>query len=132
MKNRSTQSKRFCRYKKGIIIALVCVLLVGFLLIIPKGSRNSGGSQEVSDVFYLQIYDDNGQIVSIYQVSLTGEVADECEILSVTFDCVTGDECETAYRISGSSVAVTVTHPVYGYLTKNIVLDTDGEFSVLF
>lgn len=88
---------------------------------------------QVSDYIYMQIYNDNGQIVSKYKVTMTGmvsRVSSERYITSITFSRVSGDTCSTNYNINGYSAVATITHPTEGYLNAYITLGTGGAFTV--
>ena len=86
-------------------------------------------AEEVSDYFYLQIYNSDNQVVSKYRVTLTGMVSSASrEITSVSFDLVSGDVCETDYAIDGNGASVTITHPTEGYLLRIFALGASGVF----
>lgn len=118
--------------KKIICTVLACILLGGVLsawFIAYAPDKND--ERQVSDFFYIQLYNSERQVVSKYKVTLTGTVSSTSrEITSVSFSHVSGDTCETDHKIAGNAAVVTVTHPTEGYLERNFTLSTGGIFSV--
>lgn len=126
--------KRRCTFplKKIICMVLACILLVGLISVgFIAYAPDKNDEREVSDFFYIQLYNSENQVVSKYKVTLTGAVSStSSEITSVSFSHVLGDPCETDYNIVGNAAVVTVTHPTEGYLDRNFMLSTGGIFSV--
>lgn len=123
--------------KRVICIVLACMLLVGTLAVgfitnAPDDTSNTTyakDEEEVSDYFYVQIYNSEDQVVSKYKVTLKGMVSSTSrEITSVSFDLVSGDVCETDYEIDGNGAYVTITHPTEGYLLRIFALGANGVF----
>lgn len=86
---------------------------------------------EVSDYFYMQIYNSRDVVVSKYKVTLTGSVGlFSKKITSVSFSRVSGDTCTTEYDIDGNTAYVKITHPVEGYFDAYFTLNSSGEFVV--
>lgn len=119
--------------KRILCIVLACVLLIGTLgigLSAYAARRAPTEAQEVSDFFYMQIYDSQDQVVSKYKVTLTGMISGKTrEITSVTFSRASGDVCDTNFTIDGYIAVATVTHPVEGYWEGAFMLGADGTFS---
>lgn len=121
--------------KKRIVCAvLACALLAGILTagFVTAGSNataEEGQGRQVSDFFYIQIYDADDQVVTRYKVTLTGMLYNKSrEVTDVSFDREFGDECETIYSIDGDMVGVVITHPTEGYLMRVFLLDENGGF----
>ncbi len=120
--------------KRTVCIILACVLAVGAIAI-PVQLSNTAISdedpkQEVSDYFYVQIYDEENNVVSKYKVLLTGTVSlSSWEITAVDFELESGDVCETSYSLYGSMAEVTISHPSQGYWTYVFLLDETGTFT---
>lgn len=132
------KKKEAMRKKRAICIALACILLagtisVGLITYFPddtSATPSENDNQQVSDYFYIQIYDSNDQIVSKYKVTLTGMVSDTSrEITSVSFSYVSGDTCETDYDIDGDTATTIINHPTEGYLAWTFTLSENGVFS---
>lgn len=88
---------------------------------------------QVSDYFYMQIYNSSDQVVSKYKITVTGmvsRVSSERYITSVSFSRVSGDTCSTNYSIDGYNATVIITHPKEGYLDAYITLGTGGSFII--
>ena len=88
---------------------------------------------QVSDYFYMQIYNSSGQTVSKYKVTMTGtvsRVSSERYITAITFSRISGDTCSTDYSISGYNATATITHPTEGRLVAYIALGSSGSFTV--
>lgn len=84
----------------------------------------------VTDDFFLNIYNSEYQTVAEYKVTLTGKISNAGnEIISVSFEHVFGDECETDYEIDGNTVSISITHPTEGSLLRILTLSEDGAFS---
>lgn len=85
----------------------------------------------VTDDFFLNIYDSEYQTIAEYKVTLTGKISNAGnEIISVSFEHVSGDECDPDYEIDGNTVSVSITHPTEGRLLRILTLDENGVFSV--
>ena len=85
----------------------------------------------VTDDFFLNIYNSEYQTIAEYKVTLTGKISNAGnEIISVSFEHVSGDECEPDYEIDGNIVSVSITHPTEGRLLRILTLDENGVFSV--
>ena len=85
----------------------------------------------VTDDFFLNIYNSDYQTVAEYKVTLEGKISNAGnEIISVSFEHVSGDECEPDYEIDGNTVSVSITHPTEGRLLRILTLDENGVFSV--
>ena len=137
-KNEAIKKQQEKKRKRTLSIILVCSIIVGIvatgiiILATNKSSNmnNSNTSKEVSDSFYLQIYDDNDNIVAKYEVSLTGIASGKnSKITSVSFSYVAGVECETDYTVEGNIAGVAITHPTEGQLVRVITLNANGEFT---
>lgn len=124
--------------KRAVIIALTCMLLagiisVGFITYTPDTTAvtpYANDKQQVSDYFYVQIYNSEEQVVSKYKVTLTGMVSSTSRgITSVSFSSVSGDPCETNYDINGDTAYVTITHPTEGCWARIFTLSASGVFS---
>lgn len=119
--------------KRILCIVLACIFLGGSLcvgLTAYAGVSSAKDVQEVSDHFYMQIYDSQDNVVSKYKVMLTGMISDKTrEITSVTFSHESGDICDTAFTIDGYIAVATLTHPVEGYHDAAFLLGADGVFS---
>lgn len=90
--------------------------------------------REVSDYFYLQIYNNKNEVVTKYKVTLTGVVSrvnSDRRITSVTFSRVFGDTCVTSYTINGHTATAEITHPIEKYFSACFVLGTGGAFTVI-
>ena len=88
---------------------------------------------QVSDYFYMQIYNSNDQVVAKYKITVTGmvsRVSSERYITSIAFSRVSGDTCSTNYSIDGYNATVIITHPQEGYLDAYITLGTGGSFTI--
>jgi len=120
--------------KRICCVILACVILAGIAAtgLAAFGPRRASGAddrQQVSDCFYIQIYNANDQVVSRYRVTLTGIVSDRSrEITGAAFDHESGDVCQTVHRIDGDMVGIVITHPTEGYLMRVFVLDENGAF----
>lgn len=130
--------KKATKKKRAICIVLVYMLLIGTISvgIITFASHDTAvtpyanDKQQVSDYFYLQVYNSEEQIVSKYKVTLTGMVSSiSREITSVSFSYVSGDMCETDYDIDGDAAYVTIIHPTEGCLARIFTLSASGVFS---
>ncbi len=85
---------------------------------------------EVTDYFFLQIYDSEYQPVTRYKLTLTGMISTtNREIESVAFEHIAGDECELGYEIDGDTVSVMITHSAEGCLLRIFTLNSSGEFT---
>lgn len=121
--------------KKVVCIILICALLAGtitagFIAYGPGDNAEADDKRQVSDFFYIQIYDANDRVVSRYKVTLSGTVcAGTREITGVTFNLESGDVCETIQQIDGDMVGIVITHPTEGYLMRVFILDENGVFS---
>ena len=122
--------------KKRVICMILAVVLLagiattGLVTYMPGDTGEENTSRQVSDYFYIQIYDVNDRVVSKYKVTLTGTVsARNREITGVSFELESGDACETIHQIDGDMAGVVVTHPTEGYLMRVFVLEENGEFS---
>ena len=121
--------------KKRIFCVILAVLLLGGIVttgrftVKPGNADKETESRQVSDYFYIQIYDTNDQVVSKYKVTLSGAVsAGTREITGVSFNLESGDACETIQQIDGDMVGIVITHPTEGYLMRVFVLDENGVF----
>ena len=121
--------------KKRIFCVILAVLLLGGIVSTglftdkPGNADKETESRQVSDYFYIQIYDTNDQVVSKYKVTLSGAVsAGTREITGVFFNLESGDACETIQKIDGDMVGIVITHPTEGYLMRVFVLDENGVF----
>lgn len=86
---------------------------------------------EVSDYFYIVLYNSKDEMLSKYKVALEGKItAISRKITSVTITRVSGDVCDTDYTIDGKSAYVIVTHPGGGYMDGTFTLNWDGTFTV--
>lgn len=88
---------------------------------------------QVSDYFYMQIYNSSGQTISKYKVTVTGmvsRVSSERYITAITFSRISGDTCSTNYSINGYNATVSLTHPTEGPLAFYIVLGASGSFTI--
>lgn len=88
---------------------------------------------QVSDFFYMQIYNSGNQVISKYKVTVTGMVSrvdSERYITSVSFSRISGDTCTTNYSMNGYNATVTLTHPTEGFLNAYITLGTGGSFTI--
>lgn len=84
----------------------------------------------VTDDFFLNIYNSDYQTVAEYKVTLEGKISNAGnEIIAVSFEHVSGDECEPDYEIDGNAVSVSITHPTEGRLLRILTLDENGVFS---
>lgn len=84
----------------------------------------------VTDDFFLNIYNSEYQTIAEYKVTLTGKISNSGnEIISVSFEHVSGDECETDYEIDGNTVSISITHPTEGSLLRILTLSENGAFS---
>lgn len=116
------------RRQRTISIVLICVLIVT-AAVIPLRMLLTG-EQQISDYFYIQLYNSDDQVVSKYKVILTGMFSGlSSRITDVAVNYESGDKCETSYSVDGNSVLVTVTHPTEGYLEKTLILNANGTFS---
>ena len=121
--------------KRVLCIILACALLVGviatgLIAYAPSGDGGATGERQVSDYFYMQIYNGEDQAVSRYKVTLTGTVSGRSrEITAVSFICESGDICQTEYELDGDTAYVIITHPTEGYLLRGFILDANGNFS---
>lgn len=124
--------------KKAICMILIGILALGAIAVpahlghAANGSAASqeSGSQQVSDYFYVHIYDSQDVVVSKYQILLTGVVSDTGrEITSVSFSHISGDSCVTGYVLDGYTAIAVVTHPTEGYVEYNFMLSESGEFT---
>ena len=87
----------------------------------------------VTDDFFLNIYNSEYQTITEYKVTLTGKISDAGnEIISVSFEHISGDECDPDYEIVGNVVSVSITHPTEGRLQRILTLNEDGTFSVSY
>lgn len=86
--------------------------------------------RQVSEYFYIQIYNDENQAVSKYKITLTGIFSSprNRRIIDVSVSYEFGDICQTSYNIDGYNVTVTVTHPTEGQFEKFFVLGANGRF----
>ena len=99
----------------------------------PLVSSYALDEYQVSDYFYMQIRDNNDQIVSIYKLTITGVVSrvnSSRYINSMEFTHHAGDECTTYYEIDGYTAFATIIHPVEGHLSFYLELGTGGSFRV--
>ena len=124
--------------KKVISLIFACILSVGIISVgvITYALSNidttpyENDNTQVSEYFYLQIYNSDGQIVSKYKIALTGIVSSaNRKISSVSFNCVFGDTCETNYDIDGDTAYIAITHPTEGCLVRFFTLSAEGRFS---
>lgn len=123
--------------KRAICIILACVLLLGTLSVgvityawdDDAETPHEDEAKQVSDYFYMQIYNSEDQIVAKYKVTLTGTVSGASrEITAVSFSHESGDACETNYEVDGDTAYVTITHPTEGYLLRIVTLNASGSF----
>ena len=84
--------------KKRIFCVILAVLLLGGIVTTglftdkPGNADKETESRQVSDYFYIQMYDINDQVVSKYKVTLSGAVsAGTREITGVSFDLESGE-----------------------------------------
>lgn len=113
-----------------VVVLLVGIVTAGSVAYGPAYSDEENQVRQVSDYFYIQIYDTNDQVVSRYKITLTGTVsARNREITGVSFVCEFGDLCETIQQIDGDMVGIIITHPTEGYLIRVFALDENGVFS---
>ena len=107
-----------------------CYSLLIVITLVIFTACTSSKDEQVTDCFYLQIYDSEDRIVSKYKITLTGTISDRtAEITSVTCINVSGDLCLSDYIIDGATVCVTITHPTEGKLMRIFALDANGKFS---
>ena len=119
--------------KRVLCIVLVCVLLAGIVttgFVAYGPANNAEEERQVSDYFYIQIYNADNQVASKYKVTLTGTVSGRNrKIDSVDCELEFGDACETVSKINGDMVGILITHPTEGYLVRAFVLNENGEFA---
>lgn len=125
--------------KRVWCIVLASILVVSVIVVpvlsayLPQNSGimvNKNDGMQVSDYFFIQMYNGEEQIVSKYQVTLKGIVSSkDRRITSVSFSHTSGDVCDMTYVISGNTVVVTMTHPEEGALERNFILSSNGAFS---
>lgn len=99
----------------------------------PKTTTHAYDEYQVSDYFFMQIYNSNNQVISKYKVTLTGmvsRVSSDRRITSVSFSRVNGDSCSTSSNINGYTAVVKITHPIEGSLSAYFTLGSGGSFSV--
>ena len=87
----------------------------------------------VTDDFFLNIYNSEYQTIAEYKVTLTGKISNAGnEIISASFEHISGDECKTDYEIAENVVSVSITHPIEGRLLRILTLSEDATFSVSY
>ena len=87
----------------------------------------------VTDDFFLNIYNSEYQTITEYKVMLTGKISNAGnEIISASFEHISGDECTPDYEIAENVVSVSITHPTEGRLLRILTLNEDGTFSVSY
>lgn len=114
--------------KKILCTILAFVILAGTVLAVIISRPVS--TRDVSDYFFVQIYDTDDQILSKYKVTLTGTVSgSDRSILTAVPTYESGNECQTEARITGYNAVITITHPTQGYWEYRFILNADGTFS---
>lgn len=116
--------------KRVLCFVLVCVMAAG-IVVIPFQMLSAGDSpEEVSDYFFVQLYDGEDQVVSKYKVTLTGTVSRASrKITAISAEHVSGDVCESTYQIENATAEVFLTHPTEGRAEYHFMLDSSGVFS---
>ena len=114
-----------------LAISVIAVPLLSAYLPQNQGvTADKNDGMPVSDYFFIQMYDEEKQVISKYQVTLTGIVSiEDSRITSVSFSHISGDVCDVTHDISGNTVVVTMTHHKEGALERNFILSSDGTFS---
>lgn len=85
---------------------------------------------EVSEYFYMRIYNSSDQIVSIYKVTVDGKVTSlSRKVTSVSASRYSGDTCTVEKSIDGNVAYVTLTHSTAGYYSVKFTLNWDGTFT---
>lgn len=94
-------------------------------------SEVSSGSV-VSDYFYMQILNNDDQVVSKYEIVLRGKVTDTgSTITNLGINYVSGTRCTQDWSVNGNTAYVAITHPALGTFDALFILGEDGVFYAL-
>lgn len=125
--NKKIKQKKHQHRQRSISLILIIVLVIS-AMIVPM-QMIFAKEKQISDYFFIQLYDSEDQVVATYKVTLTGSfsgVSSRIDYVEISYE--SGDECETSYSVDGNKVVVTVTHPTEGVLEKTLVLNANGTF----
>ena len=106
-----------------IIVLVISAMIIPMQMIFAE-------EKQISDYFFIQLYNSEDQVAATYKVTLTGMYSGlNSRITDVEVDYESGDKCETSYSVDGNRVVVTITHSTEGYLEKTLILNVNGTFS---
>lgn len=108
----------------------------GFITAVPRNNLVDPcalDERQVSETFYIRLYDDNDVIITKYKITIVGMVSrvnSDRYITSVEFKRVSGAVCETDAAIKGYVASATVAYSEDIFFTAYFTLGTGGSFTV--
>lgn len=126
--NKKIKPQKRQHQQRSISLILIIVLVIS-AMIVPM-QMIFAEEKQISDYFFIQLYNSEDQVAATYKVILTGMYSGlSSRITDVEVNYESGDKCETSYSVDGNRVIVTITHSTEGYLEKTLILNVNGTFS---